>query len=158
ASNAAAAPSGAPTTVGGAVATGLGQAVTGTLPFGSAPIGSTTVSTVPPAAPPAGLMTNAPLPPVPPYQATVAAAASTQSLPAVAMLQAESAQSAAAGVPLSGAGLTRPPALGVPAPDTSPADLATELGLTPTGLINFAVDYLVFVEGNVHEPGPYLAE
>lgn len=145
-----------PTTVGGAVATGLGQAVTGTLPFGSAPIGSTTVS--PTAAPPASLMTSAPLPPTPPYQASVAAAASLQSPAAIAMLQAENAQSAAAGMPLSGAGMTRPPALGVPAPDTSPADLATELGLTPTGLTSFAVDYLVFIEGNVHEPGPYLAE
>jgi len=74
------------------------------------------------------------------------------------MLQAQAAQSAAAGMPLSGAGLTRPPALGVPAPDTSPIDLAAELGLTSNALINFAVDYLVFVEGDVHDPGPYLAE
>jgi polysaccharide biosynthesis/export protein len=145
----------APTTAGGAIATGVGQAITGTLPFGSAPIGSTTVS---PAASPAGMMTTAPLPPVPPYQANVAAAASLQSPAAIAMLQAENAQSAAAGMPLSGAGLTRPPALGVPAPDTSPTDLAAELGLSATALTNFAIDYLVFIEGNVHEPGPYLAE
>jgi len=144
----------APTTVGGAITTGLTQAVTGTLPYGSAPIGATTV----PAAPPAGLMTSAPLPPVPPYQASVAAAASQQTPAAIAMLQAENAQSAAAGMPVSGAGLTRPPALGVPAPDTSPTDLATELGLTSTAFISFAVDYLVFIEGNVHDPGPYLAE
>jgi protein involved in polysaccharide export with SLBB domain len=103
-------------------------------------------------------MTSAPLPPTPPYQASVAAAASLQSPAAIAMLQAENAQSAAAGMPLSGAGMTRPPALGVPAPDSSPTDLAAELGLTPAGLTSFAVDYLVFVEGNVHEPGPYLAE
>ncbi|HEX3431032.1 MAG TPA: SLBB domain-containing protein [Rhizomicrobium sp.] len=147
----------APTTVGGAVATGLGQAVTGTFPVGSAPIGATTVSPVAPSAP-AGLMTSAPLPPVPPYQASVAAAASQQSPAAIAMLQAENAQSAAAGMPLSGGGLTKPPALGVPAPDTSPTDLAAELGLTTNAFINFAVDYLVFVEGNVHDPGPYLAE
>lgn len=143
-----------PSTVGGAIATGLGQAVTGTLPLGSAPIGSTTVSN----APPSGLMTSVAPPPTPPYQASVAAAASLQSPAAIAMLQAENAQSAAAGMPISGAGLTRPPAFGLPAPDTSPADLAAELGLTPTAFTNFAIDYLVFIEGNVHDPGPYLAE
>jgi protein involved in polysaccharide export with SLBB domain len=144
----------APTTVGGAIATGVGNAITGTLP-----VGPTTLSPIaPPPPPPAGLMTSAPLPPVPPYQASVAAAASQQSPAAIAMLQAQAAQSAAAGTPLSGGGLTRPLALGVPAPDILPADLAAEFGLTPNALISFASDYLVWIEGDVHDPGAYLAE
>lgn len=148
-----------PSTLGQAVATGVGQAVTSTLPTSGSPT-TITSATTPPVAPPAsamGLMTSAPLPPTPPYQASVAAAASQQPPASIALLQAESAQSAAAGIPNQGAGLTRPPALGVPAPDTSPTDIAAELGLTPTELINFASDYLVWIEGDVHNPGSYLA-
>jgi protein involved in polysaccharide export with SLBB domain len=148
----------APTTVGGAIATGIGQGVTGALPFGSTTISPVAPGMAPLPPPPAGLMTSAPLPPVPPYQASVAAAASQQSPAAIAMLQAQAAQSAAAGIPLSGGGLTRPPGLGVPAPDTSPLDLAAELGLTSNALISFASDYLVWIEGDVHDPGAYLAE
>lgn len=150
----------APTTPGQAIATGVGQAITGTLPIGSAPIGVLTPGSpgTSPPAPPAGLMTSPPLPPVPPYQASAAAAASQQSPASIALLQAENAQSAAAGLPLQGAGLTKPPALGVVAPDTVPADLATELGLTLPALVNFAGDYLMWVEGDVHDPGVYLAE
>jgi protein involved in polysaccharide export with SLBB domain len=103
-------------------------------------------------------MTSAQLPPVPPYQASVAAAASQQNPAEIAMLEAQAAQSAAAGMPFSGAGLTRPLALGLPPPDTSPTDLAAELGLTSNALISFASDYLVFIEGYVHDPGAYLAE
>jgi protein involved in polysaccharide export with SLBB domain len=152
--------SSAPTTPGQAFATGVGQAITGTLPIGSAPIGVLTPGSpvASPPAPPAGLMTSPPLPPVPPYQASAAAAASQQSPASIALLQAESAQSAATGLPLQGAGMTKPPALGVPAPDTVPADLATELGLTLPALVNFAGDYLMWVEGDVHDPGIYLAE
>ncbi|MGH6888524.1 MAG: SLBB domain-containing protein [Rhizomicrobium sp.] len=149
-------PSATPSTLGQAVATGVGQAITSTLPVGGSPT-TITSATTPPASP-MGLMTSAPLPPAPPYQASVAAAASQQSPASIALLQAESAQSTAAGMPLQGAGLTRPPALGVPAPDTSPTDLAAELGLTPTGLVSFAADYLVWIEGDVHDPGSYLAE
>jgi protein involved in polysaccharide export with SLBB domain len=151
------APAQTASTAPAAIAAGVGQAITGTLP-----VGSTTISPMAPGMalppPPAGLMTTAPLPPAAPYQASVAAAASQQSPAAIAMLQAQAAQSAAAGMPISGAGLTRPPALGVPAPDTSPVDLAAELGLTPIGLISFASDYLVWIEGDVHDPGAYLAE
>jgi len=147
----------APTSAGQAIATGVGQGVTSVLPFGSSP---TTISppTNPQPGPPMGLVPTAPLPVTPPYQATVAAAASQQLPASIAMLQAENAQSAASGMPLQGGGLTRPPALGVPAPDIVPTDLATELGLTPAALINFAGDYLVWVEGDVHDPGNYLAE
>jgi protein involved in polysaccharide export with SLBB domain len=152
----AAAPSSPPASVGQAIATGVGQAVTGTLPFGTS--GSVTGMPATPAGPPAGLMTSAPLPPVPPYQASVAAAASQQSPASIAMLQAANAQSAAAGIPLQGGGLTRLPGLGVPAPDLVPTDIANELGLTPTALVSFAADYLVWVEGDVHDPGTYLAE
>ncbi|HEX4080332.1 MAG TPA: SLBB domain-containing protein [Rhizomicrobium sp.] len=147
--------SSAPTSVGQAIATGVGQAITGTLPINSSP---TTGASPAPPGPPAGLMTSAPLPPAPPYQASVAAAASQQLPASIALLQAEHAQSAAAGIPLEGAGLTRPPALGVPAPDTVPTDLANELGLTLNALVNFCADYLVWVEGDVHDPGTYLAE
>ena len=152
----AAAPSSPPTSAGQAIATGVGQAISGTLPFGTS--GSVTGMPATPAGPPAGLMTSAPLPPVPPYQASVAAAASQQSPASIAMLQAANAQSAAAGIPLQGGGLTRLPGLGVPAPDLVPTDIATELGLTPTALVSFAADYLVWVEGDVHDPGTYLAE
>jgi protein involved in polysaccharide export with SLBB domain len=144
----------APTSVGQAIATGVGQAITGTLP-----VGPTTISPIAPVpTAPAGLMTSAQLPPVPPYQASVAAAASQQNPAEIAMLEAQAAQSAAAGMPFSGAGLTRPLALGLPPPDTSPTDLAAELGLTSNALISFASDYLVFIEGYVHDPGAYLAE
>ena len=105
-----------------------------------------------------GLVTTPPMPPTPPFQASVAAAASQQLPASIAMLQAESAQSAAAGVPLQGGGLSRPAFLGVPAPDTVPADLANELGLTLNSLISFAADHLVWIEGDVHDPGTYLAE
>lgn len=145
----------APTTVGQAITTGVGQAISGTLPFGASPTG---IPPTAPPGPPAGLMTSAPLPPVPPYQASVAAAASQQLPASIAMLQAENAQSAAAGVPLQGAGFTKPPGLGVPAPDIVPNDIATELGLTLAALTNFASDYLMYVEGDVHDPGTYLAE
>jgi hypothetical protein len=156
ATSAGAAPSGTqPTSVGQAIATGVGQAVSGTLPLGT--VGPVT-GLPSPVAPPAGLMTSAPLPPVPPYQASVAAAASQQTPASIAMLQAENAQSAAAGIPLQGGGLTRLPALGVPAPDTVPTDIALELGLSPPALVSFAADYLVWVEGDVHDPGAYLAE
>ncbi|HWY14789.1 MAG TPA: SLBB domain-containing protein [Rhizomicrobium sp.] len=154
----AAAPSSPPTSVGQAIATGVGQAVSGTLPFGtSGPVAGIPSPAAPPS-PPAGLMTSAPLPPVPPYQASVAAAASQQTPASIAMLQAQNAQSAAAGIPFQGGGLTRLPALGVPAPDTVPNDMALELGLTPAALVSFAADYLVWVEGDVHDPGTYLAE
>lgn len=151
---------GAPSSLGQAIATGVGQAVTNTLPVGGSPT-TITSATTPPVVPPTSpmsLMTSAPLPPTPPYQASVAAAASQQQPASIALLQAENAQSAAAGIPIQGAGLTRPPALGVPAPDTSPTDLAAELGLSLTELTNFAADYLVFIEGDVHNPGSYLAE
>ena len=150
---------GAPTSVGQAIATGVGQAVTSTLPIGTSPTGVSPggLPATPPG-PPAGLMTSAPQPPVPPFQASVAAAASQQSPASIALLQAENAQSAASGIPLQGAGLTKPPALGVPVADTAPADLANELGLTLPALTNFAADYLVWVEGDVHDAGIYLAE
>jgi polysaccharide biosynthesis/export protein len=111
-----------------------------------------------PPAPPMGLVTTAPLPPTPPYQASVAAAASQQLPASIALLQAENAQSAAAGIPLQGGGMTKPPGLGVPAPDTVPNDIAAELSLNPTSLVSFAGDYLVWMEGDVHAPGTYLAE
>ncbi len=156
--------SGAPTNLGQAVATGVGQAISGSLPVGSSPtaiVSPTTPSVINGATspgPPMGLVTAAPLPPAPAYQATVAAAASQQPPASIAMLQAESAQSAAAGIPLQGAGLTRPPAFGIPAPDIVPADLATELGLTLNSLVSFAADHLVWIEGDVHDPGTYLSE
>jgi protein involved in polysaccharide export with SLBB domain len=150
-------PAASPSTVGQAVATGVGQAITSTLPVGGSPT-TITSATTPATVPPMGLITTAPLPPAPPYQASIAAAASQQPPASIALLQAESAQSIAAGIPLQGAGLTRPPALGVPAPDTSPTDLAAELGVTPTALVSFAADYLIWIEGDVHDPGSYLAE
>ncbi|HEX4160440.1 MAG TPA: SLBB domain-containing protein [Rhizomicrobium sp.] len=157
--------SGTPTNVGQAVAAGVGQAIAGSLPVGSSPttiVSPTTPSVIngatTPPAPPMGLVTTPPLPPAPPYQASVAAAASQQSPASIALLQAQNAQSAAAGIPFQGAGLTRPPALGTPAPDIIPADLATELGLTLNSLVSLAADHLVWLEGDVHDPGTYLTE
>jgi protein involved in polysaccharide export with SLBB domain len=157
--------SGAPTSVGQAVATGVGQGIAGSLPVGASPttiVSPTTPSVVngatTPPAPPMGLMTVSPPPPTPPYQASVAAAASQQLPASIALLEAQNAQSAAAGVPFQGAGFTRPPALGMPTPDLVPADLATELGLTLNSLVSFAADHLVWIEGDVHDPGTYLAE
>ena len=98
-----------------------------------------------------------PSPPNAPYDARTAAAASRQPPASIALLQAQNAQSASLGVPLQGNGLTSPAALGSPAPDLNPNDIATELGLTPAALINLAADYLVSVVGDVHDPGGYLA-
>jgi protein involved in polysaccharide export with SLBB domain len=75
----------------------------------------------------------------------------------VALLQAQGAQSAAAGVLLQ-SGLTTPAALGSPALDTNPSDLATELGLTLASLTNLAADHVVTLVGDVHDPGTYLAD
>ncbi len=145
-----------PTTVGQAIATGVGQAVSGLSVTGLPP---TTTQTQSAAAPPmTALITTPPVPPIAPYQASIAAAASQRSPAAIALLQAQSAQSAAAGVPIQGGGLTVPSALGAPAADTNPNDIAAELGLTPAALINFASDYLVWMVGDVHDPGIYLAE
>lgn len=105
-----------------------------------------------------GLMSAAPLPPIAPYQAAIAAAASQKTPATIALLQAQNAQSVAAGIPLQGGGLTSPSALGSPAPDTNPADIAAELGLTAPALINFGADYLVWIVGDLHDPGIYLAE
>ncbi len=68
------------------------------------------------------------------------------------------AQSAAAGSMVQSNGLTSPAALGAPAADTSPTDIAAFLDITPAALLNLDSDYLVFVAGAVHDPGPYLAE
>jgi len=100
------------------------------------------------------------LPPPPPfvYDARTAAAASKQPLPSVALLQAQNVQSTTSGVVPQPGGLTTPAGLGSPVPDVSPADLATELGLTLAALTNLAADYVVTVVGDVHDPGNYLAE
>jgi polysaccharide biosynthesis/export protein len=159
------APSTAPTSVGQAVATGVGQGIAGSLPVGSSPTtivspttpSITTGATSPPG-PPMGLVTTSPMPPAPPYQASVAAAASQQTPASIALLQAQSAQSAAAGIQFQGAGFTKPPALGALAPDTVPTDLAAELNLDLNSLVSFAADHLVWIEGDVHDPGTYLTE
>jgi polysaccharide biosynthesis/export protein len=156
-----------PTSVGQAVATGVGQAISGSLPVGSSPttiVSPTTPSVIngattpTPPGPPMGLVTTPPMPPAPAYQASVAAAASQQLPASIALLQAQNAQSAAAGIQFQGAGFAKPPALGVPAPDTVPADLAAELNLDLNTLVSFAADHLVWIEGDVHDPGTYLAE
>jgi polysaccharide biosynthesis/export protein len=99
-----------------------------------------------------------PTPALAPFDARTAAAASGQAAPSIALLQAQGAQSASTGVPPQGAGLTTPAALGSPAPDTNPSDMATELGMTLAALTNLAADYIVTVVGDVHDPGSYVAE
>jgi protein involved in polysaccharide export with SLBB domain len=105
-----------------------------------------------------GLVSTPPMPPTPPYQASVAAAASQQQPASIALLQAQNAQSAAAGIQFQGAGLTKSPAFGTPAPDTVPTDLAAELNLDLNTLVSFAADHLVWIEGDIHDPGTYLTE
>ena len=108
-------------------------------------------------APPTPMFGVLPQPPNAPYDARTAAAATHQPPASIAVLQAQLAQSTALGVPLQGGGLTSPAALGSPAPDLNPNDLATELGLTPAALTSLAGDYLISVSGDVHDPGAYLA-
>jgi protein involved in polysaccharide export with SLBB domain len=140
----------------------LAQAMTtgAASPTGAPPTGATTASATPapaPTLPPPPMIGQLPQPAAAPYDPRTAAAASRQPFAATALLQAQGAQSAAMGQPIQGGGLTTPPALGSPLPDTNPTDIATELGLSPQSLINLAGDYLVTVVGDVHDPGPWLA-
>lgn len=147
------------------VAATAAPAGTGALPSLSQSLASTNSSTLSTAqsttapvqssGPPPGVL---PQPPAAPFDARTAAAASRQTAASVALLQAQSAQSAALGVPLQGSGLTAPSALGTLAQDTNPSDIAILLGITPQALTNLAVDYLITVVGDVHDPGTYLAE
>jgi polysaccharide biosynthesis/export protein len=69
----------------------------------------------------------------------------------VALLQAQNPQNNSNGPSL-------PSGFGAAPTDTSPTDMATQLGLTPAALVNLASDYLVWVQGEVHDPGAYLAQ
>ena len=73
----------------------------------------------------------------------------------VAILQA---QNAASGNTIQSNGLTSPAGLGMPATDLTPNGIAAQLDITPAALLNLASDYVVWVAGAVHDPGPYLAE
>lgn len=73
----------------------------------------------------------------------------------VSILQA---QNAAAGNTIQSNGLTSPAGLGMPTPDLTPTGIATQLDITPAALLNLAADYVVWVVGAVHDPGPYLAD
>jgi protein involved in polysaccharide export with SLBB domain len=143
------APAGAPTGAAGTTPPGGVPSLTQALASSAA---------APPAnVPPPSIFGVLPQPPSAPYDARTAAAASHLPPASIALLQAQGAQSASLGQPLQGGGLTSPSALGSPAPDLNPNDLATELGLTPQALINLAGDYLVSIVGDVHDPGAYLA-
>ncbi|MGD0192682.1 MAG: SLBB domain-containing protein [Rhizomicrobium sp.] len=145
-------PSAAPAVAGTTPALpSLSQALSATPPPG------TTAATAPPPVPPQPMIGVLPQPQAAPYDARTAAAGSRQPYAATALLQAQGAQSASTGQPIQGGGLTTPPALGSPLPDTNPTDIATELGLDPPSLINLASDYMVTIVGDVHDPGPYLA-
>ncbi|MGA9794675.1 MAG: SLBB domain-containing protein [Rhizomicrobium sp.] len=74
---------------------------------------------------------------------------------AVTILQA---QTATAGNAIEGNGLTSPAALGAAAPDLTTTGIAAQLDITPAALVNLATDYVVWVVGAVHDPGPYLAD
>jgi protein involved in polysaccharide export with SLBB domain len=84
------------------------------------------------------------------------AAAEAGSPPAsVVILQAQNATS---GNQIQSNGLTSPTGLGAPTPDLTTNGMAVQLDVTPAALLNLASDYIVFVAGAVHDPGPYLAE
>jgi protein involved in polysaccharide export with SLBB domain len=68
------------------------------------------------------------------------------------------AQTATAGNAIEGNGLTSPAALGAAAPDLTTTGIAAQLDITPAALVNLATDYVVWVVGAVHDPGPYLAD
>jgi protein involved in polysaccharide export with SLBB domain len=85
----------------------------------------------------------------------LAAAESGASAASVAILQA---QNAASGNMIQSNGLTSPAGLGTPTPDLTPTGIAAQLDITPAALLNLASDYVVWVVGAVHDPGPYLAE
>ncbi len=98
-------------------------------------------------------------PPAPSVQTQIdprlAAAEAGASSASVPILQA---QTATAGGMIRSNGLTSPAALGAPTPDLTTAGIATQLDITPAALLNLASDYVVWVVGAVHDPGPYLAE
>ena len=111
---------------------------------------------------PSGGSTNAQQ--TPPPQPTVTAptidprlAAAEAGAPA-ASLPILQAQSATAGNVIQSNGLTSPVGLGAPTPDLTTAGIATQLDITPAALLNLTTDYVVWVVGAVHDPGPYLAE
>jgi len=85
-------------------------------------------------------MTSAPLPPVPlQRKCRSSRQPAITSFRVAVFLQAckGARRRPARAIPLQGGGLTRLPGLGVPAPDSCPTDIATELGLTPTALVSF---------------------
>jgi polysaccharide export outer membrane protein len=85
----------------------------------------------------------------------LAAAEAGSPAAAVTILQA---QNAIGGNQIQSNGLTSPAGLGSPAPDLTTNGMAAQLDVTPAALLNLATDYVVWVVGAVHDPGPYLAE
>lgn len=114
---------------------------------------ATSAAPAPVPAPPAPV--SAPTAFQPQMDPRLAAAEAGAPAASVAILQA---QSAVAGSQIQSNGLTSPAALGAAAPNLTAAGIATQLGITPAALLNLATDYVVWVVGAVHDPGPYLAE
>jgi polysaccharide biosynthesis/export protein len=94
-------------------------------------------------------------PATPQIDPRLAAAESGAPPASVAILQA---QNAASGNQIESNGLTSPAGLGAPTPDMTPTGIAAQLDITPAALLNLASDYVVWVSGAVHDPGPYLAD
>ncbi|HSZ74469.1 MAG TPA: SLBB domain-containing protein [Rhizomicrobium sp.] len=132
------------------------------IPLGGTTSGTTTSATTSLVGGPAGTLSSAPA--TTPTQTTTTtttnsnvdprllAAESLASPASVSLLQAQNPQQPSNGSPLL------PTGFGAPPTDDSPTDMATQLGLTPAALVNLASDYLVWVQGEVHDPGAYLAE
>lgn len=110
-------------------------------------------------APAASAAPQAPVAPPTTFQPQIdprlAAAEAGSPAAAVTILQA---QNAIGGNQIQSNGLTSPAGLGSPAPDLTTNGMAAQLDITPAALLNLATDYVVWVVGAVHDPGPYLAE
>ena len=142
----------APSSTASTIASALG------IPLAGSTSGTTTSATTSLVGGPSGTLSSAPTTTTTQQTQTTSnvdprlLAAESQVSPAtVALLQAQNPQQ-----PTSGPAL--PSGFGAPPTDTNPNDMATELGLTPAALVNLASDYLIWVQGEVHDPGAYLAQ
>ncbi len=142
----------APSNTASTIASALG------IPLAGSTSGTTTSATTSLVGGPSGTLSSAPTTTTTQQTQTTSnvdprlLAAESQVSPAtVALLQAQNPQQ-----PTSGPAL--PSGFSAPPTDTNPNDMATQLGLTPAALTNLASDYLIWVQGEVHDPGAYLAQ
>jgi protein involved in polysaccharide export with SLBB domain len=155
-------PAGAPPVPVAAAASGAGPVPTpqmlaaaqaaGALPAGAAAAANAAAANAPAAASPPATQPQAPS--TSGTNPLLSAAMSQASPAAAAML---SQQIGPDGQPITG-GLTTSTAFASGTTSTDPTVIAAQLGITSDALLNIVSGYLVWVQGEVAQPGPYLAD